>query len=106
MRFCFLINPSNDWQQAVEHSLQLAKQAHIDHELTGVFFYGTSVLITQDHERQSQWQVLSDCPLYVCRTMIEEMHLSEQHVTSPLKVIGMAPWIMTMEQADRIVEII
>jgi len=106
MRFCFLINPSNDWQQAVEHCIQLAKQAHIDHELAGVFFYGTSVHITQDIERQTQWQILTDCPLFVCRTMMDELHLSEQDVTAPFKVIGMAPWIMTMEQADRIVEII
>ena len=106
MRFCFLINPTQDWQQAVEHTFQLAKQAHIDHELAGVFFYGTAVKIAQNTDYQTQWHTLADCPLYVCRTMIEEHHLSEQDIKPPFNVIGMAPWIMTMEQADRIVEII
>jgi|GEM_PF-4891912 len=106
MRICFLINPTDNWQQAVKHAYQLAIQAQSKYDLSGVFFYGSSVKIIQAPQYLKQWQNLSECPLFLCRTMMEEHHLSEQDTESPFNVVGMAPWIMMMEQADRIVEII
>lgn len=105
MRICFLINPTDHWQQAVKHGFYLAQQANINQDLIGVFFYGSSVHITQDSQLQTQWHDLSECSLYLCRTMMEEYHLPEKNIVSPFQVIGMAPWITIMEQANRIVEI-
>ncbi len=106
MRFCFLINPTNNWQQAVEHTYQLAKQAQSSHQLTAVFFYGSAAHIAHQDDQQRQWQDLSACPLYICRTMLDKYNLTADSVEPFFQVIGMAPWIMHMEQADRIVEII
>jgi sulfur relay (sulfurtransferase) complex TusBCD TusD component (DsrE family) len=105
MRFCFLINPTDHWQQAIKHAFYLAQQANINQELIGVFFYGSSVHIIQDSQLQTQWHDLADCPLYVCRTMVDEYQLAEKDIEAPFQLIGMAPWVMIMEQADRIVEI-
>lgn len=106
MRICFFINPTDDWQQAVNHGYQLARLAHRNHELSGVFFYGSAVQIVTESKHMSPWQGLSDCSLYLCRTMMDEYRVATDLAIAPFQVIGMAPWIVTMEQADRIVEII
>lgn len=106
MRLCLLINPTDNWQQAVKHAYHLAKAAVDNHELIGVFFYGTTANILTDSKQQAQWLTLSDTPLYICRTMIDNFNLSDELANQAFEVIGMAPWVRLMEQADHIVEII
>ena len=104
MRFCFLINPTDHWQQAVEHCLHLVQLARSSHD-PAVFFYGTAVNIIDDPKLCKRWHDLSNQPLYLCRTMMDAHGIEDKTIDPAFEVIGMAPWIKLMEQADRIVEI-
>ncbi|KAA3641528.1 MAG: hypothetical protein DWP95_06580 [Proteobacteria bacterium] len=106
MRLCLLINPTDHWQHAVKYAHQLAMATEDKHQLIGVFFYGTAANIITDSQEQSKWQSLAKTPLYICRTMMDDFKLSDESLEQAFTVIGMAPWIGLMEQADRIVEII
>ncbi|MCX7545532.1 DsrE family protein [Marinicella gelatinilytica] len=106
MRLCLLINPTDNWQQAVAHARKLVTASAEKHEVIGLFFYGSAAKIIADPKQQAQWLSFSNIPLYICRTMVEQHNLCDELLEPPFTVIGMAPWVVLMEQADRIVEII
>lgn len=106
MRLCFLINPSEDWQQAVEHARHLALAALKTHQITAVFFFGSAAKIIQDTSMQQRWNKLNSCDLWICRTMIDQWQLNETACHNHFSVTGMAPWIDCMQQSDRVIEII
>lgn len=105
MRISFLINPTDDWQQAVEHSRQLVLSAMRKHHITAVFFFGSAAHILQHRHQQHQWKTVKNVQLWICRTMVDQLQLNESTCTKHFSIVGLAPWVNSMEQSDRIVEI-
>ncbi len=105
MRISFLINPTDDWQQAVEHARQLVQSAIRKHHITTVFFFGSAAHILQHHHQQHQWKAVKSGHLWICRTMVDQLKLDETTCPPHFSIVGLAPLVNSMEQSDRIVEI-
>lgn len=104
---CFLVNPTNHWQVAIDHTRALCHNAiKQGHHISAVFFYGQAAYIAADCEQQKKWSQLTIENLFICRTMLENYRIDTALADNTFKIIGMAPWVLLLEQSDRIIEVV
>ena len=106
-QLCFLINPTQHWRSAIDHTRALCHSAiNQGHHVSSVFFYGQAAYIAADFEQQLKWSILNINELFICRTMLDDYRIDSTKIDNSFKIIGMAPWLLLMEQSDRIIEVI
>jgi|SRR5690554_847689 len=106
-QLCFLINPTSHWRAASDHTHALCHSTQKQgHQVSAVFFYGQAAYIATDYEQQKKWSSLAIDNLFICRTMLDHYQIDVALADNTFKIIGMAPWVVLMEQSDRIIEIV
>ncbi|MGJ8662657.1 MAG: DsrE family protein [Marinicella sp.] len=110
MKFCLIINATDQWKKSLEHAFSMIKTMDNEgHTINAVFFYGQAVQIINDRQLIQQWRQLhlnTHCQLMLCSTMIKSNNLNTQaHLIKGFDVVGMASWIQAMEAADKTLEL-
>ncbi len=110
MKFCLMINASNQWHDSIQRALSLAQcMVKNGHVINTVFFYGQASQVIQSKtmvEQWLKWQKNTQTKLQLCSTLIEERGLkSIASSTSGFEVVSLGSWIQAVEDADRVVEL-
>lgn len=109
MKLAIMIHSHQNWKGAVESARELASAIQSsDHSLEAVFFYGSAVAIHSHPALQQSWlEAGIDCPKWICQTVVEQQQpvLDPNLLQPEFQVLGMAQWMQTVEQVDRVVNI-
>lgn len=110
MKFCLMINSSEQWYTAVEQAFCLAEtMTSKGHVVNAVLFYGQAIKVIQASEQLKlwqQWQRNTGTPLLLCSTLLENNQLSALAVqTDCFEVVNLGSWVQAIETAEKTVEL-
>ena len=110
MKFCLMINASDQWRESIQYGHALAESiSAAGHVINTVFFYGQAIKVVQSPELLKQWRLWqrsTQTPLMLCSALIENEQLtSVAKQAEGFEVVSLGSWVQAVEAADKTLEL-